>query len=276
MLNFIWPKTWISWTNDADFDGTEALDIYSWNQDSLSWVIVWVIDDWVAYNHPDLINNMWSSSDCKDENWDGIWPCSNWFDYWSNDNDPAPIGSHWTHVAWIVASEINNSKWTVWLAPHSKVIALKTRFSTLELIKSIAFAKNNWAKIINASWWYWVNGANCGVLQQDIAMYQSIESFSWVFVVAAWNDNENHDLANYFRFPTDFAFQTTCWDKLDNIIVIWATDQNDNKSSFSDYWNVHVWAPWSNIYSTQFSSTTEFTEYFSIYNGTEITWYTGS
>ena len=263
---------WTSWTNDADLDWLEALDIYHWNLLSLSWVIVAVIDDWVAYDHPDLSSSMWESATCKDENWNSIWVCENWYDFWDNDKYPAPVTSHWTHVAWIIASEINNLKWNIWLAPHAKIMALKSRLTTNEIVRAIDFAKNNWAKIINASWWAWITAANCSSAL-DIATYLTISSFPWVFIAAAWNDDKNHDLSTYFDYPADYAFDTWCWWWLNNIIVVWASDQNDNKASFSDYWNVHISAPWTNIYSAQFSSTSVFTENFSSYNQTSLTWF---
>ncbi len=266
---------WTSWTSDADIDWIEALDIYHWNVSSLSWVIVAVIDDWVAFDHPDLIDAMWESSNCSDSDWNSIWECINWFDFWDNDKFPSPVTSHWTHVAWIIASQINNSKWTLWISPHAKIMALKNRLTTSEIVKAIDFAKNNWSKVINASWWAWITSNDCSSAL-DFATYLTIGSFPWVFVVAAWNDNKNHDLSTYFDFPADYAFDTSCWWWLDNILVVWATDQNDNKASFSDYWNVHIWAPWTNIYSTQFSSSLIFTEDFDSYSWSLLTGFTVS
>lgn len=49
-------------TSDRDIDAPEAWAI-SEGQD----VIIAVIDSGVAYNHPDLIGNMWDGSACVDE-----------------------------------------------------------------------------------------------------------------------------------------------------------------------------------------------------------------
>ncbi len=54
------------------------------------------------------------------------------------------------------------------MAPQAKIMALKTDLSTDEIIKSIAFAKNNGAQIINASW---------GGSSFDQMLYDSIDDF---------------------------------------------------------------------------------------------------
>ena len=51
-------------TPASDVSAPEAWDIYKGNNA----VIVGILDSGVAYNHPDLINNMWNGSSCKDEN----------------------------------------------------------------------------------------------------------------------------------------------------------------------------------------------------------------
>ena len=57
---------------------------------------------------------------------------------------------------------------------------------------------------------------------------------------------ESRDNDNYIFYPGNYD--------LDNIIVVGASDENDEKSSFSNYGatNVDIFAPGSNIYSTTY------------------------
>jgi len=224
-------------------------------------VIVAVIDSGVAYNHPDLIANMWNGANCKDEN--GVLVvggCDHGYDYEDDDTTPLPTASsHGTHIAGIIAAEINNSKGVIGVAPHAKIMAIKSSLTTANIIKAIAFAQQNGAKVINASW-------NCygsdqggfhsvcaeGIDYQDAAMKNAIDSFPGLFVTVAGNGDgdtddagDNHDADQTLHaYPCDYTAP--------NIICVAATDQNDELADFSDFGtaSVDVAAPGTNIYGT--------------------------
>jgi subtilisin family serine protease len=59
--------------------------------------------------------------------------------------------SHGTHIAGIIAAVKNNNKGVIGLSSESKIMALKTNLTTTQIVKAINFAKQNGAKIINAS-----------------------------------------------------------------------------------------------------------------------------
>src|SRR3989338_8271148 len=112
-----------SGTNDADIDAIGA-----WNISQGNGVIVAVIDDGVAYNHPDLIANMWDGSSCKDEA--GITivgGCNHGYDFeGAGDTTPLPTSdSHSTYIAGTIAATMNNSIGIVGVAPEAKIMALK-------------------------------------------------------------------------------------------------------------------------------------------------------
>ena len=241
---------------DKDIDGLEAWDISEGNG-----IIVAVIDSGVAYNHPDLAPNMWDGTDCKNENGDFLGDCNYGFDFEDNDKIPLPTSSsHGTHVAGTIAAAMDNEKGIIGVAPQAKIMALKSALTTAQNVEAINFAKENGAKIINASWGCYVlpdqggNHADCSGSSDygDQALIDAISGFSGLFVAAAGNGDgddddqgDNHDSGQTIHsYPCDLT--------LANIICVAATDQNDNLADFSDFGvvSVDVGAPGVNILST--------------------------
>ncbi|MEI6296544.1 MAG: S8 family serine peptidase [bacterium] len=222
-------------TKDADISAPEAWSI---NTGTSSQVIVAIIDSGVSYDHPDLALNMWDGSACVGEDRNGIslnGGCNHGYDYEDNDKTPLPTtSSHGTHIAGIIAGVKNNNKGIVGVSPNAKIMAIKSSLTTSNIIKGINFAKQNGAKIINASWGSPIN---------DRMLKSAISAFPGLFITAAGNDSANNE--NVHKYPSDY--------NLDNIISVTATDQNDNLASFSNYGitSVDVGAPGVNIYSTE-------------------------
>ncbi len=223
----------------ADISAPEAWDIGE-GANATSSVIVAVIDTGVAYNHPDLADNMWDGSACvgADDNGDPLnGGCQHGYDYEDNDRSPLPTySSHGTHVAGIIAAGKNNGKGVIGVAPNAKIMALKYDFTVADEIKAIDFAMQNGAKIINASW---------GAYSSSSLEFEAISRFGaagGIFIAAADNESSDNDEAAHF-YPSDY--------ELDNIISVAATDQNDNLAVFSNYGavSVDVGAPGANIYS---------------------------
>ncbi len=236
---------------DADVDAPEAWSMFP--QASSTSVTVAVIDSGVAYYHPDLISNMWDGSNCVGtDNFGRVITggCNHGYDYEDNDKTPLPtepeteddrVHSHGTNIAGIIASKANNNLGVIGLAPNAKIMAIKTNFTTSQLIKGIQFAEDNGARIINASWGK-LNYSDSALRYSDSALRTAIESFDGLFVAAAGNDYNNNDVQHFY--PSDF--------NLANIISVAATDQNDNLASFSNYGatSVDVGAPGEYIYTT--------------------------
>lgn len=281
-------QAWFTW---SDISWNKASKIFSWVTNvSNTWVIVAVLDSWVAYDHPDLINNMWDWSNCKNENWNFLWNCIHWYDFANNDKNPAPLTeTHGTHVAWTIAAQMNNWTWILWVNPNAKIMALRmwdSSFTTMSIIKSIYFAKENWAKIINASFWArWTSAF-------DILEYQAVKDFTdagWLFIAAAGNNNQDNDNINNRFFPASFGITnyvasngTLTWSTwswittytwITNIISVAATDNRDSLAVFSNYWlsSVDLWAPGVSIYSTILDTTDLFS---SVLISDYLTWWT--
>jgi len=75
------------------------------------------------------------------------------YDFEHDDVDPLPTASyHGTHVSGTIAATKNNGIGVVGVAPQAKIMAIKSSLTTQNIIQGMNFAKNNGAKIINASW----------------------------------------------------------------------------------------------------------------------------
>ena len=241
-------------TADADIDAPEA-----WSIATSTNKIITILDTGVLYNHPDLADNMWTSSTCYDASGtvidDGC-PNHGWDFVGSSstnpnpDNDPIDLYGHGTHCAGIVGAVGNNSTGTVGVDWRSRLMAVKIfaddgGWSNVEAeIKGINFAKNNGASIISASF----GGEGYSTSEKE-----AIDSFPGLFVTAAgnygngngsggWNNDDSNNA--HHIYPSDYNSS--------NIISVAATNQNDDLASFSNYGttSVDVGAPGVNILST--------------------------
>jgi len=241
----------ISGTNDADIDAPEAWGGFL---NHVNPVIVAVIDSGTAYNHPDLINNMWDGTNCVDFNGNALGNCIHGYDFISNDKDPYPAipDSHGTHVAGIIGATANNGIGVTGINPNAKIMDLRASYQGIfyssSVLSAISFAMHNGAKIINFS----AGGGSYSQITYDAIQEFGVEA-GGIFIAAAGNNSSNNDSTLYYPASYD----------LNNIISVASTDQNDNLSSFSDYGatTVDVGAPGSNILST-FTDSTKFENVF--------------
>ncbi|MDD4151101.1 MAG: S8 family serine peptidase [Candidatus Gracilibacteria bacterium] len=255
----------------ADMSWNKANNIFSGTTNTANTgVIVAVLDSGVAYNHTDLANQMWDGTNCKDENGDYLGGCIHGYDFADDDKDPNPtIETHGTHVAGTIAAEFNNSNGITGVNPKAKIMAIRmgdSSFTTLSVLRSIYFALENGAKIINASF-----GAK-RTDGFDSFEYTAIKDFTdngGLFIVAAGNDAQNNDDLSSRFFPASFGIDNyvdsngyltgnasgsgiTKFNGITNLISVAATDNQDNLSTFSNYGanTVNIGAPGTSIYST--------------------------
>ncbi len=252
----------ITKTAGADIDAAGAWGATGGENNS---VIVAVIDSGVAYNQPDLVANMWhaSAGSCFDQTGavmaiDGIpIACDYGYDFENNDGDPSPVNSslgaaeasHGTVIAGIIGASQNNAKGIAGVAKNVKIMALRSRLTTSNIIAAISFAKYNGAKVINASW---------GNHSQDEALLLAIADFNGLFVASAGNDANNND-ANP-AYPCAYSvFQS-------NVICVAAVDENGSLASFSNYGasTVDIGAPGTNIYSPLATTTVALQDFSSV------------
>ncbi len=227
-------------------DDIKAPTAWSAENSSAYSVIVADIDTGVNYNHQDLSANMWDGTNCVDENdvlISGGCPNHGWnyaTNYPIGDNDPMDTDGHGTFVAGIIAGDANNATGVSGVSyyNHIKLMPVEFGLDVASEIEAIDFAKNNGAKVINASF----GGSSYSQAEKD-----AIDAFPGIFVASAGNNGTDNDATPVY--PASYGSS--------NIISVASTDQNDNLSSFSDYGavSVDIAAPGENIISTYYNPT---------------------
>lgn len=232
-------------TADADIDSPEAWEKTT-GSDS---VIIAVVDTGVAYNHPDLTDNIWVNAgeipdNGIDDDGNGYIDDVYGWDFIDNDGYPEDFNSHGSHVAGTIAAQGNNGSGVTGVMWNARIMAI--RFlgltgsgSTSDALSAILYATANGAHIINNSW------GGTGFSQ---ALKDAIDASTALVVCAAGNEGTDND-GSLPSYPASYSSP--------NIISVAATDHNDNLASFSNYGatNVDLSAPGVTIYSSipQFS-----------------------
>jgi subtilisin family serine protease len=229
-------------TPDADIDAPEAWDIQTGNPN----LVIGVIDTGVDYNHPDLVDNIWTNpgeiagNGIDDDNNGYIDDVRGW-DFAYNDNNPMDVHRHGTHVSGTIAGKGNNSVGVTGVAWNAKIMPLKFlndsgSGSISNAILALNYATAKGVKLTNNSW---------GGGPYSQGLYDAINTAGQqgaLFIAAAGNTRSNNDITPFYPASYD----------LSNIISVAATDHNDALANFSHYGltSVDLGAPGSNIYST--------------------------
>lgn len=226
-------------TVDADIDAPEAWDITTGSVD----IVVAVIDTGVAYDHPDLVANMWHNpgetpGNGIDDDHNGYVDDIYGYDFVNEDADPMDDHGHGTHVSGTIGATGNNAVGVVGVNWNVRIMALKAgsregMLQSVDEIEAVNYAHAMGADVVNCSW---------GGQGYDTSLRSAISSASVTFACAAGNDGTNNDYMPFY--PAAFS--------LSNIIAIAATDRDDLRASFSNYGfsTVDVAAPGAGIYST--------------------------
>ncbi len=238
-------------TPDADIDAPAAWEHTTGSRD----VLVGVIDTGIDYEHPDLVDNIWTNpgetgkdADGNDKRDNGIDDDGNGFvddwrgwDFANDDNDPYDDNGHGTHCAGTIGASGDNGKGVAGVCWEVSLVGLKCFMANGSAIDSdavdaIAYANLIGCDVTNNSW-------GGGGFNQ--AMYDAVEEGRQqdiLYCFAAGNHAADNDATP--NYPSSFD--------LDNVIAVAATDYNDELASFSCYGlsSVDLGAPGVNVWST--------------------------
>lgn len=215
-------------------------------------VVVGVIDSGIDRHHTDLLSNLWVNPgeiayNGIDDDGNGKIDDVHGFDFVANTNNITDSGQHGTHVAGTIGATGNNATGVVGTNPKARVITMKVSgngltISTAGFIGSLLYAvdlKQSGVNLValNASF------GGGGFISAEQAAIQAAGNAGIILCVAAGNDASNNDAVP--DYPGNY--------RLPNMIVVAASNQNDNLASFSNYGAtmVDLAAPGEMIYSTR-------------------------
>jgi len=214
---------------DTDIDWPEAIDIFVESQEP---PIVVVMDSGIAWNHPDLKNNILTDGDYGNY---GFEFCDN-ESITNYDN----LG-HGTHIAGIIGAVTNNTFGVAGVGNNNiKILNMKVTCNSEEIdftaelaaISKILELKNKGynIKFVNMSF-----GGPDFLQEEQEALQQLTDNDIHLFAAAGNDGSTTKD------YPAGY----------DNVIAVGATDKNNRLSYYSNYGDwVDIYAPGESIFST--------------------------
>jgi thermitase len=202
--------------------------------------IVAVIDTGLDTTHPDIQNQLWTNSgeipnNGLDDDQNGYIDDVHGFDISDGDGDPTDSNGHGSHVSGTIAATINNAEGIAGVAPQAQIMTIKVFPQAYDttLAEAIMYAVDNGAVVLNNSWGPDQQRLSNPVVQDAIDYAVSLGA---VVVFAAGNSTD--DVAYYA--PANYP----------KVITVAATNQNDERASFSNYGSpVDIAAPGVDILS---------------------------
>lgn len=235
-------------TADADIDAPEVWDLTTGS----SQIVVGVIDTGIDYTHPDLAANIWvnpgeTPGDGIDNDGNGYIDDIHGWDFAYDDNDPMDIDGHGTHVAGTIGAVGNNGIGVAGVNWNVKLMALKFlndngRGSSADAVDALYYAaimKQLYGVNIRVTNNSWGGGGYSTALRDAIDINAQV---GILYVAAAGNYNTDNDAQPFY--PATY--------EVPNVISVAATDNRDQKASFSNYGatTVDLGAPGVSIRST--------------------------
>jgi subtilisin family serine protease len=217
----------------------------AWNVfNGTSTIVVAVVDNAMAKNHPDLTANIYTNAgeiagNSIDDDGNGYVDDVNGYDVGDNDNSVLPLNTTWdhgTHCCGIVGARTDNSVGISAIGFNVKILPVKAEMnsggstSISNGYGGIIYAARTGAKVISCSWGGTVSAASD----------QSVINYAWskgcAIITAAANDGNS-----VLHYPAAY----------NNVYAVASSGSGDLKSGFSCYgtW-VDITAPGENIYST--------------------------
>ncbi len=244
-----WRTAQATLPNDPQFNqlwGMNAIHApEAWDLETGGDTLVAVVDEGVAYDHPDLAANIWHNpgetpGNGIDDDHNGYRDDVVGYDFvGAGDSNPRGSGSHGTHVAGTIAATGNNGLGVAGVSWSAQLMALRALStsggSDADIAEAFDYAADMGARVVNAS----LGGPGATTtLRLPITTHPDT-----LFVVAAGNESANNELGDG-SYPCDYPDL--------NVICVAATTQSDGLASFSNFGStsVDLGAPGSSIYST--------------------------
>lgn len=205
--------------------------------------VVAVVDTGIDYTHEDLKDHMWVNTNTS-------LPGTNGYDFGDNDSDPMDDEGHGTHCAGIIGAVTDNDTGIAGVAADVELMALKVfnkkgeveDASIISAFEYIYKAQQLGVPIVavNCSW----GGGESGSSME--ALVNKIGGAGALFLFAAGNDAINQDIVISSRKECPYDMDS------EYIVLVGASNQEDNAASFSDYGteSVDLFAPGVQIFST--------------------------
>lgn len=208
--------------------------------------VVALIDTGVDYTNEDIKDSMWVNP-YQSKGLEGTYG----YDFAENDADPMDRFGHGTHCAGIIAAQTGNGTGIAGIS-NAKIMALKVAkdgedtFETAGVIAAYEYVVRAQqlgvpVAAVNCSWG---GGYDTGAVLNTLIDKMGENGALSVF--AAGNDGVNWDAVAVSRRQTPYDMKSKY------IVIVGASDENDNRAAFSDYGKTQVdlFAPGSNILST--------------------------
>ena len=245
-------------TEDADIDAPEAWDIATDAND----IIVAVIDTGIDRNHPDLAANMWVNEDelngdpNVDDDGNGYVDDIYGWNFYDDNNDTTDghaerSDGHGTLVAGTIGAVGDNNEGVVGVCWNVKIMNLRifpeqpaypappiipdpnTVISSA--MKAVEYAVDKGTKVLSNAYGYYIDppiGIGWSPFPDPNKYFDAFKDVieaageaGVLFVVAAGNEDVSND--EHPIYPQNYD--------CNNIIVVMATDADDNKAGFSNY-----------------------------------------
>ena len=231
--------------NFRDLWGLQKINAEAaWNTSNGANVIVAVSDTGVDYTHEDIAANIWTNpgetgmdgigrdkkSNGVDDDANGFIDDWHGYDFVSFDGTPQTTimddHGHGTHVAGTIAAIGNNAKGIIGVAYGAKIMPVKGLSSggggtAEDLAKTILYAADNGAKVINASWGGFTTPEQTFI---DAIAYAH-DTKGVVFVAAAGNSATDVGRQDFGFTPANIR----------NVVTVSAFDHEDHIAFFSNH-----------------------------------------